>query len=515
MKTWISLLFAAASLAAAVVRGTVVTYDGGEPLSQTAVTLRAVAGAGSSTVNTKTDHFGNFEFSGVTAGAYLLTASRPYFVPALYGQKRWNSAGLPLVVEDNSTPTLSVRMHRYGGIAGRVVDENDVGILGHEVVAYRNELPLEVVAKAITDDYGRYRIAGLAPGNYLVRSAAKRVEGVDYLPTFAPAAKEMSQARSVDVTIDIDSSGVDVHPAQGRLFDIAGQISLDRRSDFCGPLKLTLAGDTGRQTLEADRSFQFNPVAPGQYELYGEGPCLIPPSSQLCPLVDAYLKLPVEEDRKTLTVVPTCVRGTGFSYAFEGGSQATLKTQLALQARRKDLAGVAGAIQLGNAPRTALLAAGRWEVWLQPPPEDAVVGYYDSWTRSQDRPDAWHEILAGDSAPGTATLFGFKQYLLSNSPGSLSGVVIGLSHENVIGAPVYLEGYDPDLKKRVTSLRTAFTDTRGAYRFGGLTPGEYRVLATFEYQSPDAATMDASGAMLLTIEKGKARTQDLDLFVQP
>jgi hypothetical protein len=513
MKAWIPLLLTAAWLDAAVVRGTVVAHEGGEPLSQTAVTLRPVGGAGGSTVNAKTDHFGNFEFSGVAAGAYLLTASRPYFVPALYGQKRWNSAGLPLVVEENGSTALSVRMHRYGAITGRVVDENDVGILGQEVLAYRNELPLEVAARSTTDDYGRYRIYGLTPGNYLIRTAAKRVEGVDYLPTFAPAAKEMSQARSVDVPIDSDSTGVDVHPAQGRLFDIAGEISIDRRSDFCGPVKLTLAGDTGRQTHDVDRAFQFDAVAPGQYELYGEGPCQIPPVSPLCPTVVAYLKLPVEGDRKNLKVVHTCIRSTGFSYFFDGGSQATDRNRLPLQARRKDLAGVSGPVPFGNAPRSALLAAGRWEVLLQPSVDVAVAGFYDSWTRTQDRPDAWHEILAGDNLPGAPAVGGVKQYLLSNSPGSLGGLVIGASHEAVIGAPVYLEGYDVNFKKRVTDLRTMFTDTRGAYQFGGLTPGTYRLLATFEYQSPDAATMDASGAILLTIEKGKAQTKDVDLFV--
>ena len=152
MRHWIPALLAAASLHAAVIRGTVVTHEGGEPLSQTAVTLRAIAGTGGATLTTKTGPFGLFEFPYVAPGAYLLTATRQFYVPAYYGQKRWNSAGLPIVVEENAAMMLNIRMHRYGAITGRVVDENDVGILAHEVIAYKDVQPLSVLARATTDD---------------------------------------------------------------------------------------------------------------------------------------------------------------------------------------------------------------------------------------------------------------------------------------------------------------------------------------------------------------------------
>jgi hypothetical protein len=300
---------------------------------------------------------------------------------------------------------------------------------------------------------------------------------------------------------------VDVFPAQGRLFDISGEIAVDRRSGFCGPIKLTLAGDTGRQTIEVDRSFRFDPVAPGPYEIYGEGPCTIPPSPPQCPQLVSYLKLPVEEDHKTLRVAPTCVSPTNFLYTSDTGSRVTDTRRLALQARRKDMAGAMGAVDLGNGPRSALLAAGRWELLLQTPGDSAVVGFSDSGTRSLERPDGWHEIL---SVPAS---FATEQFVVSASPGSLRGIVTGDSHENVVGVPVYLEGYDTGLGKRVTDLRTVLTDTNGAYQFAGLTPGTYRVLATFEYQSPDSFTMGASRATPVTIEKGNSRAQDLDLFV--
>jgi len=83
------------------------------------------------------------------------------------------------------------------------------------------------------------------------------VDGVGYLPAFAPGSQEMDQARRVDVQLDLDSTGIDVHPAQGRLFEVAGQVSGG------APAELTLAGETGRQTITVSGDFRFNVVAPG------------------------------------------------------------------------------------------------------------------------------------------------------------------------------------------------------------------------------------------------------------
>src|SRR5690349_18230138 len=87
---WRNLVFlSAVSLHAAVISGTVVVFDGGEALAQTTVTLRGVSGGKGG--STKTDHFGNFAFKDLDVGAYLISSSRSGFVPAFYGQKRWNS----------------------------------------------------------------------------------------------------------------------------------------------------------------------------------------------------------------------------------------------------------------------------------------------------------------------------------------------------------------------------------------------------------------------------------------
>ena len=96
----------------------------------------------------------------------------------------------------------------------------------------------------------------------------------------------------------------------------------------------------------------------------------------------------------------------------------------------------------------------------------------------------------------------------------MRGIVKTLG-DAVTGAPVHLEAYDPVSRRRVMDLQTTRTDLRGAYRFDGLTPGIYRVLATFEYQAPDAAAMDQAGARQVEIEARSDLQLDLDLYTLP
>src|SRR5205807_8571038 len=127
----------------------------------------------------------------------------------------------------------------------------------------------------------------------------------------------------------------------------------------------------------------------------------------------------------------------------------------------------------------------RWEVSLPPPSGYYVSGFYGSGMgRTRTRPDGWNEFLVND--------YSSVRFTLSGGPGEMHGVVKSYS-DPVVGAPVYLEGYDPETRTRVTDLRAVRTDIHGLYRFQGLAPGIYRVLSTFEYQMPDTASMDLAG----------------------
>jgi hypothetical protein len=103
------------------------------------------------------------------------------------------------------------------------------------------------------------------------------------------------------------------------------------------------------------------------------------------------------------------------------------------------------------------------------------------------------------------------RFTLSGGPGEMHGTVKYYG-EPLVGAPVYLEAWDPDTRKRVTDLKVVRTDIHGVYRFQGLAPGTYRVLATFEYNMPDSASMELAGAKSVRVEARNDLPMDLDLY---
>ena len=177
------LALVAGAVEGATVRGTVVENQSGHPLARATVTLQPV-GAGSAAQSVRTNSYGIFEFPALAAGVYVVSAARLAFAPVQYGQKRWHSSGMPITLTANDSAFLTIRMPRYGAIAGTVLDENDVGLPEHEVAVYTNTRPPKLLARARTDDRGMYRLFGLQPGSYLVRSMSKLYDDGGYLPTF-------------------------------------------------------------------------------------------------------------------------------------------------------------------------------------------------------------------------------------------------------------------------------------------------------------------------------------------
>src|SRR5262249_37077638 len=153
--------------------------------------------------------------------------SRTGFMPLEYGQRRWNSSGLPLVVDDSVPAFLAMRLFRWAAISGTVVDENDIGLAEHEVAAYRNTRPPQLVGRARNDERGVYRISGLEPGTYLIRTTGTQYEEGAYVPTFGRESIPVENARLVDVDIDQQANNIDVRPLPGKLFKIAGSVIPD------------------------------------------------------------------------------------------------------------------------------------------------------------------------------------------------------------------------------------------------------------------------------------------------
>src|ERR1035441_905913 len=207
-----------------------------------------------------------FEFVDLPGGAYPIHAARRGFMAAQYGQKNWRAAGRPVVWEPDQSTFLSIRLARFSSISGTIVDENDVGLPDHEVVAMSNTRPPRMMAKAQADDRGMYRISGLDPGTYLVRTVGRAYEEGGYLPTFYRETARVDEAGMVDTLLDQETTNIKVRPFPGKVFTISGTVS----NSLGGAVNVTLASDVGREMLTTSRDFQFFARAPGPYELYAE-----------------------------------------------------------------------------------------------------------------------------------------------------------------------------------------------------------------------------------------------------
>jgi hypothetical protein len=504
MRKLLLLVLVAGALRAAVISGSVVENQTGRRLSRALVAITPVDGSGGSPFSTRTNNFGVFTFSPVPGGAYLVSASRRGFAPVQYGQKRWKGSGAPVFVEENGNTALVIRMPRFAAIQGTVLDDNEVGMQDHDVAAYRNTRPPQQVVRARTDDRGVFRLYGLDPGSYLVRTLAKKDEESAYMPTFYRETAAVEQAYPVAVDLDRDIEKIDIHPALGKLYTVSGQATSSNYS----PVTLTLVSDMGSETATTDSAgaFQFNPMPPGQYELYAlsAGNSRYRMGAQA-----AYIPVALDRDRD-MRIGLQSLPAVAFSFEDSKGQPITDVRSIQVLTRKKDLSGDGKpeSVKLGAGP--IQLLPGRWDVAVAPTAAFYVSSIASPGSAGLDRahPEGWNEIyLPGGSSAALAVRF-----TLSRSPGALHGAVKSAG-EPAIGAPVFLEASDLPVNKRPIEMRVTRTDMRGQYHFYGLAPGAYRVLSSFDFQMPDPLDMTAANARTVRVEEGQELQAELDLYV--
>ncbi len=231
---------------AAVIRGIVVEKSTGYSLAHASITLQPVSvGRSDAARSGSTNDSGQFEFDDLAAGAYVLEGfPARILLPGEYGQKRWNSAGTAIVLENaDATFTARLPLARYGSITGTVRDANEVGLPDQEIAAYTNTQPPRFVVRAQSDERGIFRIPGLEPGGYLIRTTGNYDGDRSYLPTFSRQTLRVEEARAVTVYPDEDANDGDVRPIAGRLFDISGSAAPIPASPYGFTVTVTLASD--------------------------------------------------------------------------------------------------------------------------------------------------------------------------------------------------------------------------------------------------------------------------------
>jgi len=357
---------AAVSLHAAVIRGVVVENFTSKPLARAVVSLQPVGGTPGGMKSKRANSHGVFVFDRLAPGTYIVKASRDSFMPAEYGQERWNSAGMPVVVEESARIFLDIRLLRYSAINGTVVDENDEGLPGHEVLAYRNPKAPELMAHSTSDDRGVYRLHGLEPGTYVVRTAGNQSDEGSYLPTFSKETGKLDQARTVDLFPDQEANDMDVRPLPGRLYSLGATVNPQAPD-----VSITLVSEMGRRTV-AGPSYRFTHLPPGEYELFAQSPAEPAPGKEFA---GAYQRISLAADAGVSLLLRS---PSGLAVL---GAPANASGEIRI--RLADLAGTGPSSVLSVQNGTATIPIGRWEIMLQPP-----AGYYVSGASPSRSPNA-------------------------------------------------------------------------------------------------------------------------------
>ncbi len=155
--------------------GRVVDADTGAPIASAVVAISVTNATGrASSERVLTDGRGRFFFSGLGAGSFTLTATKPGWIEGASGRKRPDGPLHPVDIRDGQPPAeLAIPLWRYGVIAGRLVDDADEPLVGVDVRIFQGGFAAgrrqwTFVSRALTDDRGAYRFSQLLPGSYLV-----------------------------------------------------------------------------------------------------------------------------------------------------------------------------------------------------------------------------------------------------------------------------------------------------------------------------------------------------------
>jgi hypothetical protein len=274
------------------ISGRVIAVDGSGPLAGARVSIDATrllnTSLSSLSRTATTDANGVFDFPGLPAGDYRLTATKTGYLDGSIGRSASNGGSVISVRDRQALAVPAMSMIRGGAINGRIFDEYGEPLARVPVHVRRFQYTADgrrtVVSAGVsdtTDDLGQFRVYGLPAGDYIV-VAARPVGPLDVTPTFSPfigsdiaptyypgtIAADQAQVVSLRPGADASVQFTHIPPA---LVRVLGMAVTSKGAPAAG-LSVSLRSSTadwvaGRNagTVSADGLFVIDRVAPGNY----------------------------------------------------------------------------------------------------------------------------------------------------------------------------------------------------------------------------------------------------------
>ena len=453
-----------------------------------------------------TDSQGMFEFAGLPAGRYRITASAGQYsagyLGIAYGAKRPMGPGatdLGAIIElgdGQRFDKASIALPRGAVIAGRVGDENGDPLARVQVYtvfyAPGSTRGQRMGMSAQTDDLGQFRLYGLTPGDYVVVAEARgptfvppnappetEEDKIGFMTTYYPGTPDESSAQRIRARSGTETPGVEIRMATGRLFRVSGMVtdSQGRTGPRANGQLVRSSGNTtsgyGFSTDEQGR-FQMRNIPPGNYRLVargrpagGEVPQGDPPEMGTIPIT-------VSSDLEGLVVVMSPGATITGQVVFESGPPQLPPGQQSFQMR------VTGS--MGN-PESGMGMSMPPPAPVTPDLTFTMKGLHGELLLRSSGPGMYLKSVTVGGRDVTDTPHEFKNgeqvtLVMSTRASTLEGSVTDATGKPVLDAAVLVFSEDKAAwRPNATRTRRGGIDPTGKYRVTGLLAGRYFVVA--------------------------------------
>lgn len=539
----------------AVIAGTVSADEArSTPVRRALLTLTGTDIVGTRT--TVTDDKGQFQFDALPAGRYLLTAQKSAHVTMHYGSPAMGRGpGAPIALADGQRVEVSMRLPRGAVLTGVLRGESGTPIPSGQIqLTSPSMVNGEVRWQSVrtqgpivtTDEQGRYRIYGLAPGEYVIRGTGgltgdvrlmttatieaaqrerdQRIQGqapapspdltprVSWTAAFAPGVVDRNVAQRFSLREGQEYHGADITLSLGRVARVSGTMMAPDGSPATQALvglvntrERSVWSSPGGFRPDAQGAFTLPAIGPGEYAFVGRVGEMGSAMYSVTPFVvtgDDVTGLRVEfapggtvsgRIEGTATPIPAAARMTLTPVGgIPGFSLGTASTEV----------GSDGVFRFeGVAPgHYRVTASGLGTLHLQ----SAMLG--DRETLDEPFPVTSGQAIAGlrvvVSDKATAVTGTLSDQLGRPAP-EFAVVMFSTERAHWSVAP-----------RRMTGV--VRLDSNGAYRITGLPPGTYYLSAVTDaspQQLADPTFLEelAASALTITLTQGEQKRQDLKL----
>jgi protocatechuate 3,4-dioxygenase beta subunit len=507
-----------------VISGRVFDAGTGAPMGRVRVTLSRLGTRAQ--LDTKTATNGTFQFRGVPAGAYAVSADpvgRPTHGNSGYGVIRGKGPGkhTTITLRDGEVfDKADIRLPRTYVISARVVDEDGDPVPDMLVLAEGFE-GARFSRSRTTDDRGAVRLWGFSPGVYKLCAtpslAPDRPDAEGFVRTCYPAAAADAEAQPVTIT-DADPVEVEIRMRRSRLFRITGFV-VDQNGQPAMDASVSLVtvdrnGGSSRTIRHEGGIFSVHGLAPGEYFIKAETQYRPDLKDSARPLGYAAVSVQTADVENLVVALsnPATVRGR---LVFEGAPAPSLKSL---------------SVQATPGRSSIAMASGRWSQPAAVKPDlsfeiEGIVGPQLLDVRGVPRDWVVRSVrYGGEERINVPTEFkshidpSALEIVLTNRPARLVARVTDEKGQPVEDARVLIFPADPRQWDGggAASIWRFGVPREGTYEFNGLRPADYLVVVIpdgMPFQDRDRRPLEALSkhAERITLLENDVKAVDLEV----